>query len=114
VIPLRHVPLDAITALHVHGARRAEKVSWLWGEQEKRWPSIMQYVFEKGPRDRSSQPFFVPGANMVTVTGGSSERHAPAACPFKDHSFTCAWGEKSRRGVVMVRAGEVLAVNQAR
>ena len=54
VIPLHHVTLDAITALHVHGARRAGEVSWLWGEQEKCWPPIMQEVYEKGPPDHNS------------------------------------------------------------
>jgi hypothetical protein len=33
---------------------------------------------------------------MVTVTGGSRGRDAPAACPLKDHSFTRAWGEQAK------------------
>jgi hypothetical protein len=54
------VPLRAITALCVHGAKRAREVSSLWGEQEKCWPSVVQddqmllAVFEKGLRDRHS------------------------------------------------------------
>ena len=53
MIPLHHVSLDAITDLHVHGARTAGEVSWLWGEQEKCSPPIMQEVYEKGPRDHN-------------------------------------------------------------
>ena len=60
MVQVRHVPLDAISALHVHGAKGAGNVSWLWGEQEKCWPSVMQddkmlpALFEKGLRDRNS------------------------------------------------------------
>jgi hypothetical protein len=49
------MPLDAITALHVHGAKETGEASWLWGEQEKCWPSVMQddkmlpAVLEKTP-----------------------------------------------------------------
>jgi hypothetical protein len=57
------VPLDTITALHLHGARRAEEASWFWGEQEKRLPSIMQNVFEKASRDRNSQLFKTKSQN---------------------------------------------------
>jgi hypothetical protein len=48
-----------ITALHVHGAKRAGEV-WLWCEQGKCWPSIKQdnkmlpAVFEKCLCDRTS------------------------------------------------------------
>jgi hypothetical protein len=51
------MPLDAITALRVHGAKETGGASWLWGEQEKCWPSVMQddkmlpAVLEKRLRD---------------------------------------------------------------
>jgi hypothetical protein len=41
----------------VHGAKETGEASWLWGEQEKCWPSVMQddkmlpAVLEKRLRD---------------------------------------------------------------
>ena len=49
-----------ITSLHVHRATTAGEVSWLWSQQEKSGPSVVQdgktllAVFEKGLRDRSN------------------------------------------------------------
>jgi hypothetical protein len=53
--------------------------------------------------------FFIPGTKMVTVTGGSSERDAPGACPLKDHSFTWARGEQAKwlRGSLEKRRSSV-------
>jgi hypothetical protein len=54
------MPLDGITALHVHRAKETGDASWLCGEQEKCWPSVMQddkmlpAVLEKGLRDLNS------------------------------------------------------------
>jgi hypothetical protein len=33
---------------------------------------------------------------MVAVTGGSRQAGAPAVCPLKDRSFTCARGEQAK------------------
>ncbi len=49
-----------ITSLHVHRATTAGEVSWLWAQQEKSGPSVVQddktllAVLEKGLRDRNS------------------------------------------------------------
>ena len=49
-----------ITALHVHRATAAGEVPWLWAQQEKSRPTVVQHettllaVFEKGLRDCSS------------------------------------------------------------
>jgi hypothetical protein len=54
------LPLDGITALSVHGAKETGEASWLWSEEAKCWPSVMQddkmlpAVLEKGLRDLNS------------------------------------------------------------
>ena len=55
LIPLRHVPLEG-SALHVHGAATVGEVSWLWAQQEKSGPSVVQDDKKAAGRFRKMLP----------------------------------------------------------
>jgi hypothetical protein len=72
-------------------------VSWLWGEQEKCWPPIMQDVFEKGPRDRDS-----PICNL-SQNGYGDRRVKGTRCTW------CLPLERSQLYACTGRAGELVS-----
>ena len=85
-------------------------MSWLWGEQEKCWPPIMQEVYEKGPRDHNSP--------MCTLSqnGYGDQRVKGTRCTWclpleRSQLYTCA----GRAGeVVTERTREASVISHAR
>ena len=105
-----------ITALHVHRATTAGEVSWLWAQQEKSGPPVVQddktllAVFGKGLRDRNI-PICTLSQNGW-VTDRSRHGSSPAVCPLiRSQLYMCT----GRAGeVVTGRAGEALVISDAR
>jgi hypothetical protein len=100
----------------VHRATTAGEVSWLWAQQEKSGPSVVQddktllAVFEKGLRDRTSP------ICSLSQNGYGDRRVKARKCScclplIRSQLYMCT----GRAGeAVTGRAGEVLVISDAR
>jgi hypothetical protein len=89
---------------------RREEASRLWGEQEKRWSSVMQYdsltlaVFDKGLRDRNS-PICTWKQNGYGDMRAKARKYT-CLLPFNKIAALHLHGAKRRSFVVTGGAGE--------
>ena len=98
---------------------RAGKVSWLWGEQEKCWPTIMQELYEKGPPDHNS-PICILSQNGSGDQRVKGTRRACCLPLERSQLYTCTgragevFTERTREASVISHARRQLAAGRFR